>query len=74
VFAAGTAHRINRRPRDEHRHDGGFARARGELESEAGKIRVGVFVGAVQQFEDFFPAFDKGATSVSQMAVSTAST
>ena len=75
VLAARAAHGVDRLPRDQHRHDGGLAGAGGELQGEAHKFGIGVLVGGGQMIEDALAALaDWGATSVSQMAVSTAST
>ena len=75
VLAARAAHGVDRLPRDEHRHDGGLAGAGGELQREPHQFRIGVLVRAGEMVEQALAAAsDCGATSVSQMAVSTAST
>ena len=51
VLAAGTANRIDRLPRDQHRHHGGFARARGQLQGKTKKLGVGVPVGVCKMLE-----------------------
>ena len=75
LLAAGAADGVDRLPGDQHGHDGGLAGAGGELQREAHQFGVGVLVGGGQMFEDAAcRSCDCGATSVSQMAVSTAST
>jgi hypothetical protein len=74
LLAGRVAHGIDGLPGDQHGHDGGLASTRGQLEGHAEQVRVGhrgwrrpdapkLLAGA--------PSL--GATSVSQMAVSTAS-
>ena len=76
VFAPGPANGVDRLPGDEHRHDGGLARAGGQFQREAHQLRVGVADWHWRDVREIasrsFPCC--GATSVSQMAVSTAST
>ena len=68
------AHGVHRLPGDQHRHDRGLAGAGGELQCDAQQVRVGFLVGGAQVFQEFRAAgTELGATSVSQMAVSTAS-
>ena len=74
MLAARAADGIDGLPRDEHRHDRGLARAGGELQREAHQFGIGVFVRCGKMLEHAFPGGGCGATSVSQMAVSTAST
>ena len=50
----GCRDRIDGLPGDEHRHDGGLARAGGELQREAHQFRVGVVVGIGEMFEKPF--------------------
>jgi len=52
VFAAGAPHGVDRLPCDQHRHHGGLARARRQLQRETQKLGVGIFVGGGQVFED----------------------
>ena len=71
----GPAHGIDRLPGDQHGHDGGLAGAGGQLQRQPHQLRIGVVVGIGQMFEKALAGLaDLGATSVSQMAVSTAST
>ncbi len=74
VLAAGAADGVDRLPGDQHRHDGGLAGAGGQLQGETQQFGVGVVVGGGQVFEESLAVLRLGATSVSQMAVSTAST
>ncbi len=75
-LAARAADGIDRLPGDQHRHDGGLAGAGGELQREPQQVRVGLARwrrrGARGTRLPASPIF--GATSVSQIAVSTAST
>ena len=75
VLAAGLADGVDRLPGDEHRHDGGLAGAGRQLQREAHQLRVRLVVGGRQVLEQVAcRAAECGATSVSQIAVSTAST
>jgi hypothetical protein len=75
MFAAGAADGVDGLPGDEHGHDGGFARAGGQLQRDAQQFGIGVLVGVRQVIEQFACRSPLvGATSVSQMAVSMAST
>ena len=75
VLAAGPAHGVDRLPGDQHGHDGRLARAGGELQRETHQLRIGVLVGRRPDARGrACRACDCGATSVSQIAVSTAST
>ena len=75
ALALRPAHGVDRLPGDQHRHDGRLARAGGELQREPHQLRVGVVVRVRQVLEEpLAAAVDCGATSVSQIAVSTAST
>ncbi len=40
-------HGIDRLPRNQHRHDGGLARACRQLQSEAQQLRIGLLVAAL---------------------------
>ena len=59
-LAAGAAHGVDRLPGDQHRHDGGLARAGGQLQGETQKLGIGVFVGGGQVFEDLLAALRLG--------------
>ena len=50
--AAGTAHRVDGLPRDEHGHDGGLAGAGRELEREACEAGVRLLVGGGEMVEE----------------------
>jgi hypothetical protein len=73
-FAVGAPHGVDRLPRDQHGHDGGLARAGGQLQGQAHQLWVGVVVGVGQVLKKTFSVLVLGATSVSQIAVSAAST
>ena len=74
LLAVRVAHGVDGLPGDEHGHDGGLAGAGGQLERDAEQLRVGIAVGAGQVLEKLLAdAASLGATSVSQIAVSTAS-
>ena len=51
-LALRAAHGVDGLPRDEHRHDGGFARAGRELQREPHEFGVGVVVGVFQMVEN----------------------
>jgi hypothetical protein len=70
----GPADGVDRLPGDEHRHDGRLAGAGGELQREPHQFRIGVIVAAAGVEQSFARLARCGATSVSQIAVSTAST
>ena len=71
---AEVAHRVHCLPGDEHGHDGGLAGARGQLQRDAEEVRVGHRIGASQVLSELLAGGPElGATSVSQIAVSTAS-
>ena len=66
---------VDRLPGDEHRHDGRLAGAGGHLQREADQFGVRVVVGVGEVLRGTFAGLPGwGATSVSQMSVSTAST
>ncbi len=75
MLARRTAHGIDRLPRDEHGHHGGLAGAGGQLQREPHQFRIGVLVRRGEMVEQPLAVLSiAGATSVSQIAVSTAST
>ena len=47
-FAVGATHRVDGLPSNQHGHDGGLARTRGQLERQAQQAGVGLVVGALQ--------------------------
>ena len=55
-LAAWAACCVDRLPGDEHRHDGGLARARGKLQCKSVESRVRALIGILQQIENR-PAF-----------------
>ena len=59
-LAAGAAHGVDRLPRDEHGHDGGLARAGGQLQREAHEFGIGVLVGVRQVVEQSLAALGLG--------------
>jgi len=73
MFAGRAADGVDGLPRDEHGHDGGLARSGGEFERETHQRGIGVFVRGCKVFEQALAGSGMRATSVSQMAVSTAS-
>ena len=75
ALAARAAHRVDRLPGDEHRHHGRLAGAGGELQREARSSGLASALAVVEVLEEPLAVADRcGATSVSQIAVSTAST
>ena len=74
-LAARVAHGVDRLPGDQHRHDGRLAGAGGHLHGEPHSSGLACSLApwmCSQNFSVRLPSF--GATSVSQMIVSTAST
>lgn len=47
MAASRRANRVDRLPRDQHRHDGGLARARRHFHGDAHQVRAGLLVGAL---------------------------
>ncbi len=52
VLAARAAHGVDRLPGDQHRHDGGLARAGRQLQREPHQFGIGVLVGRGEMFEN----------------------
>src|SRR5579871_943594 len=52
--AAGAAQGVDGLPGDEHRHDGGFARASGKFEGDAEESGIGLMIGVGQVIEESF--------------------
>ena len=69
----GPARRVDGLPGDQHGHDGGLAGARGQLERQPLQAGVGVVVAFCRCLRNSLPPRLRGATSLSQTAVSTAS-
>ena len=55
TFALRSAHRVDGLPGDQHRHNRGFSRACGQLQSEAHEFRVGIIVGIREVVQKAFP-------------------
>jgi hypothetical protein len=72
-LAARAADRVQRLPGDEHRHHRRLAGPRGQLQREPVEARVRLGVDRLQVLEQPLARARCGATSVNQMAVSTAS-
>ena len=73
-LTVGMALGIDRLPHDQHRHYSGLAGACRHLQCETHDLRVGFFVGVGKMVEQSTPRTPMlGATTVSQIATSTAS-
>ena len=59
-LARRAPHGVDRLPRDEHRHDGGLARAGGQLQREPHQFRVGVSVRRREMVEQALPVLGLG--------------
>ena len=54
LLAVGAAKGVDRLPGDDHRHDGGLARAGRELQGEPGQTRIGQLVRTVQMVQETY--------------------